>query len=154
MLLILTQFSNVSCQTTDSLKKSQSYKVGKVSFDEILDSSEKFKKAYDNYSPTKDFILSNEYHFVIVFGFWCHDSKREIPRLLKTLKLFSAKDDNIFLYSTDRKKEKPADIIEKYEVHYSPTIIFYKGEKEIRRFVEFPDTSWELDIIKYCSNKE
>lgn len=154
--LFLTVFliNFISCQSADSLRNASPYKIGKVTIDEILQTSEKFKKGYDGYTPSKEYDIPSGFKIVVIFGFWCHDSKREIPRLLKTLKHFNASDDMITLYSTNRKKTQPAEIIKQHEVFYSPTIIFYNGDKEVRRFVEFPDTTWENDIIKYSKVEE
>jgi len=79
----------------------------------------------------------------VLFGTWCHDSAREVPRLNKLLR--KAKNINISssLIAVDR--DKTTD--EHYKLEYTPTIIIFQSNKELGRIVEKPRKSLAQDIV-------
>lgn len=85
-------------------------------------------------------------------GLWCGDSKREIPSLLKMLNEVQFDETNIEIIAVNHKKK--ANGLEKgNNIFRVPTFIFYKNNKEIGRFVEFPQETLEQDILKIISGK-
>lgn len=79
----------------------------------------------------------------VLFGTWCHDSAREVPRLNKLL--LKAKNINISssLIAVDRNKTTDED----YKLEYTPTIIIFQSNKELGRIVEKPSKSLAQDIV-------
>ena len=74
----------------------------------------------------------------VLFGTWCHDSQREIPKLLRMLEDINLKPEKISLIGLDYDKNEPLNRGEMLGVKRTPTIIFYKDEIEIGRIEETP----------------
>lgn len=77
---------------------------------------------------------------VVLFGFWCHDSEREVPRLIKALA--QAPFSSVQYIAVDRDKKAPGDLHLRYGLRYTPTAILFDGEREIGRIIEQPEGDW------------
>ena len=118
-----------------------------------------FDPMYKSYTPDADqleVIKSNigDYKIRAVMGTWCADSKREIPKFFKILELSNYNLDNFDLEGVTREKVLPDGEETELDVHRVPTIIFYKDGKEVGRFVEYPQESFEEDIAKIVSGEK
>ncbi|MFY0594086.1 thioredoxin family protein [Roseivirga sp.] len=80
-------------------------------------------------------------------GTWCHDSNREIPRLIRVCEELGIADQ-LELYALDVNKKSQAGREEGYNVKKTPTIIFMIDGKEVARILEEPDASFEQDLEK------
>jgi thioredoxin 1 len=83
----------------------------------------------------------------VFFGTWCHDSEREVPRLLKLLK--ANKRITTKLIALDYKKEDPQQLAEASKIKYTPTIVVYLNAdktEELGRIIERPAKSLVEDI--------
>ncbi len=83
----------------------------------------------------------------VYFGTWCHDSEREIPKLLKLLK--ANKHITPTLIALDYQKEDPQALAKGNKVKYTPTIIVYRDKNkrdELGRIIERPNNSLIEDI--------
>ena len=84
------------------------YPLGDISQAELLERHEVFKRNYDAYEVTAGIDgLPADLKVKILFGTWCHDSEREVPRMLKLLAASGVKEENISLISLDIRKEEP-----------------------------------------------
>jgi len=83
-----------------------------------------------------------------LFGTWCHDSMREVPRLNKLLTAANNSNITTTLIAVDRNKT----IDESYKLQYTPTIIVYRDNNEIGRIIETPTKSIAQDIADIVSN--
>ena len=86
-------------------------------------------------------------------GTWCGDSKRETPRFYKLLDSVNYNTDNLTLITLNRSKKTPDNLQEGYGITRVPTFIFYKNDKEIGRYVEYPRETLEKDILKILSGE-
>ncbi len=85
----------------------------------------------------------------IYFATWCHDSEREVPKLLKLLK--ANKHINVTLIALDYQKTDPQDLAINNNIKYTPTIIIYRDEikkEELGRIIERPNKSLVQDIAQ------
>ena len=111
---------------------------------------------YEEYSPSDSVlsILKNKSENIsirIVFGLWCSDSRREIPRFFKILELLDFDEKNLTLIAVDTDK-KALDIdISIYNISLVPTFIFYQKDKEIGRITESPKLNLEEDFLNIIS---
>ena len=122
------------------------YPVGDISQSELLQRHEVFKRNYDAYEvPVGIDGLPADLKVKILFGTWCHDSEREVPRMLKLLETFGVKEENVSLIALDIRKEEPRGRARALGVKLTPTFIFYSGE-EFGRIVERPKKSLLEDI--------
>lgn len=118
-----------------------------------------FDPMYQSYNPEEASLEKiknniNQYQVKIFMGTWCGDSKREVPRFLKLLELSDFDMENLEIHGVTRGKTLPDDLQKSFDVHYVPTIIFYKDGKEINRFVEYPQESFEEDIAAIVSGED
>lgn len=119
-----------------------------------------FIKAYKSYEPTKKAARKigrkiDDYTIKVFMGTWCPDSRREVPKLFKLLNITEYNLDNLSVYAMDRRKTTEENFEEGLNIHHVPTIIFFDEDgEETNRFVEFPNESFEEDILQIVSKKE
>lgn len=85
---------------------------------------------------------------ILVFmGTWCHDSNREIPRLMRICEELGI-SDQLELYGVDVDKTSQQGREKGYNIKNTPTIILMRDGKEIARIIEEPEISFEQDFEK------
>ena len=123
------------------------YPLGDISQAQLLELHEVFKRNYDTYEVTAGIDgLPADLKVKILFGTWCHDSEREVPRMLKLLAASGVKEDNISLISLDIRKEEPEGRAKALDVRFTPTFIFFSGDIELGRIIERPIESLHADV--------
>ncbi len=85
--------------------------------------------------------------FLVFFGAWCGDSKRDVPRFLKIADTTGIPPSKVTLYSLDRTKTSPDGLTDRYGIQFVPTFIVLKGGAEVGRITEFPQVSVEADLL-------
>ena len=123
------------------------YPFGDISQAELLERHEVFKRNYDAYEVTAGIDwLPPGLKVKILFGTWCHDSEREVPRMLKLLAASGVKEDNISLISLDIRKEEPEGRATALAVRFTPTFIFFSDDAELGRIIERPVERLHADV--------
>jgi thioredoxin 1 len=123
------------------------YPLGDISQADLLERYHVFKRNFDAYEVTAGIDgLPADLKVKILFGAWCHDSEREVPRMLKLLATSGVEEENISLISLDIRKEEPEGRAKALDVRFTPTFIFLTGGTELGRIVEKPNVSLEHDI--------
>jgi thioredoxin 1 len=130
---------------------SQADHIGVISPSDLLADYPEFKHEYDAYEPSQlqlDQIQQLAGKSVTaLFGTWCHDSEREVPRLLKLLKVADVKVSELTLFAVDRKKQDQEGFAAKYDLRYTPTIIVSDGDNnELGRVIEKPKVDLASDL--------
>lgn len=124
------------------------YPVGDINQAELLERHEVFKRNYDAYRVASGIDgLPPDLEVTILFGTWCHDSEREVPRMLKLLAASGVKEESISLIALDIGKKEPEGRAKVLDVRFTPTFIFSIGGMEIGRIVERPSDSLEADLV-------
>lgn len=136
----------VGCANT---AKQPSFALGEISKTNLLTTYQSFSTPYEQFTvSTEEQLLIKQWpsniHIEVFFGTWCHDSQREVPRLLKLLSYTPTVDHQ--LIALDYQKSDPKDLAKNKGIKYTPTIILYKNNKEIGRVIERPTNSLVLDI--------
>jgi thiol-disulfide isomerase/thioredoxin len=85
---------------------------------------------------------------IIIFGPWCGDSKREVPKFLKLADAAEISVDSVRLYAVDRTKTSDDGITERYHLEKVPTFIFESDGREVGRIVETPKTTMAADVLE------
>ena len=148
-LSLLALFANANDNDNED------FAFGMISAESLLTDYAEFNNNF------QDFTLSAEEQNVIsdwpknltidvYFGTWCHDSLREVPKLLKILS--GNKDINLSLIGLDHQKQDPKDLATTNKVKYTPTIIVYRDadkKQEIGRIIERPKQSLIIDINQF-----
>ncbi|MEG3768290.1 TlpA family protein disulfide reductase [Alteromonas sp. 14N.309.X.WAT.G.H12] len=124
--------------------------VGEISQQQLLVQYPVFSDNYNAYSPSDEEVSAlaslQGHSLLVLFGTWCHDSEREVPRLLKTLDANGLNGINIQLIAVDRNKRDPKGIALSHELKYTPTFILLKDDKELGRVVERPKLTLAQDL--------
>jgi len=89
----------------------------------------------------------NELRIKVFMGTWCSDSQREIAALYKVLKKAEFDMNQLEVIALSQEKDTPNHLEKGFNIEYVPTIIFYKNEKEMGRYVEFAQDTLEKDIL-------
>lgn len=111
-----------------------------------------FDSGYAAYNPTLEMLEDiqtklDSVQILVVFGTWCSDSKREVPRFFKIVDGLQIPRDHIKLYAVDRSKQYPEGIPQEYQIERVPTIILKRGDQELGRIEESPKMTLELDLL-------
>jgi len=80
-------------------------------------------------------------------GTWCHDSNREIPRLIRVCEELGIYDQ-LELYGVDVNKKSQIGREQSYNIKNTPTIILMRDGVEIARILEEPEVSFEQAFEK------
>ena len=95
--------------------------------------------------------MKENVEILVVYGMWCGDSKREMPRFFKIMDGIRFPEEKITLIAVDRTMLIPPDIKKEYGITNVPTfIVRYKG-MELGRIIESPKTSLEQDLFELLS---
>jgi thiol-disulfide isomerase/thioredoxin len=162
-LIILSFFSSLKAQETNKKvwddKLNKEILTGKCNRNAFTegDFSKYFNKEYGTYKPDKKHIKKikkkiDEVEIVLVFGEWCGDSKREVPRFMKILDQTNYDDKNLKIYAVNRSKNAGNTNLSKYNIKRIPTFIIYKNGIEIGRIIETPNESLEKDLLEILKN--
>ena len=139
----------VTPQSLEATADRYRYPIGDISQAELLERHEVFKRNYDAYEVTAGIDgLPADLKVTILFGTWCHDSEREVPRMLKLLAASGVEEDNISLISLDIRKEEPEGRAKALAVRFTPTFIFFSDDVELGRIIERPVESLQADIAE------
>ena len=144
-LFVLTMFSlSINTQAKD-------FYVGEISDTKILESFAKFKKHEHDVSYSAEQLkklkqFDQPVEVKVYFGQWCHDSQREVPRLLKLFKQLDQDNFKVWYYGVDIQKSDPLGLAKADNLRKTPTVIIYRQGKEIGRILEVPRVDWASDI--------
>ena len=112
-----------------------------------------FQEGYNEYEPDKIMITKlqnleklNDIKIKVVFGTWCSDSRRELPRFYKIVDEINFPESKIQLIGVDTKKSSRNNLLEEIAFKRVPTFIFYIDNKEIGRIIESAEINLETDF--------
>ena len=108
----------------------------------------------DTFLSENNFDNIDNYTIELYMGVKCHDSEREVPRLIKILDEINFLDNKLKIYLLKQNKTSDSGFEKGKNITNTPTIIFYKNSKEINRIVEFPVETLERDIYKIINDIE
>lgn len=129
--------------------------MGKTDVQTILSGYSAFMEEYQRFEPS----ISDVQHMsvltgkslLVMFGSWCHDSEREVPRLIKLLEKSQVELSGITWLAVDRDKREDSGLAKQYNLKYTPTIIIMNGNDEIGRIIERPNVSLAQDFAGLAS---
>ena len=90
----------------------------------------------------------NDIKITVVMGTWCSDSRREVPRLFKILDFLKYPSNNVHMIMVGRDRKGKGNEADSLDIERVPTIIFYRGGKELGRIIESPTVTLEKDMLK------
>jgi thiol-disulfide isomerase/thioredoxin len=127
--------------------------IGPTTIEQVRTEHRIFDLYTKRYQPNQEDIsflstYSDSISITVLFGTWCHDSKKQIPAFFKILEEANNPLINTELIAVSRKKKQPESSIKRWGLRYTPTFIIVKGDKEIGRIVEEPSKSMENDLVE------
>jgi len=158
LLALATFFSSCAAQR-DSGQPPEHMELGDVSR-AVIDNPQYpwFDSTYNAYEPQAEMLEDlnpqlDSVRFLVVFGTWCSDSRREVPRFFRIMDLLNVPKDHIALYGVDRSKKSPG-IPQQFDITSVPTIIVLRDGTEIGRIVEAPKTRLEFDVMEILTARQ
>lgn len=152
--LFISLFFIVACSAQNKSQKVMKGNIemlfGKTSEKQLFFDYPAWEKLKTQYKPNKAVEDSLQAYkkptrVLVFFGTWCGDSRRNVPRFLKSIE----KNKNIKLdfYAVDRELNPGSDLAEKYNIKRVPTFIVMQNGAETGRIVEHPIRSVEQDLL-------
>ena len=86
-------------------------------------------------------------------GTWCSDSRYGVPSFMKTYRTAKNKNIHVKLIGVDRQKDDPDHLAPRSDINRVPTFIVKSGGVELFRMIEFPETTFENDLINELAKK-
>lgn len=154
-VIFLLAVTLVACQSTTSIAREDV--VGLIDSQALLTRFPQFNAQYQSYQPTSLELQAIKRiegkTLVVLFGTWCHDSEREVPRLLKTLALGHVKLASLQLLAVNPNKQLPGAAQRSYDLRYTPTFILLAGERELGRIIERPTVTLAQDLAALVAGR-
>jgi len=124
--------------------------LGNMSAEILFNNHNEFESNFNDYVVNNSIDLQAllGMDVFILFGAWCHDSQREVPRLLKILKELGMEDKKIHLIGLDYQKNEPGNRGFDFKVTRTPTFVFQREGIEIGRIEERPTISLENHLFE------
>jgi len=122
-----------------------------------------FNPTYEGYIPHPGVLNQlkksiDKFSFKIVFGTWCGDSKRELPRMIKILRMAGVSENQLQLIGVSDSmavyKQAPNREEKGSHVYRVPTFIVYQKGKEVGRINEYAVETLERDLLKIVKGEE
>jgi thioredoxin 1 len=146
---------STACGATEPSPAKADPFTGLISVSQLMTEYPKFRSVYEQYQSSKAEIAAVKSlagkSLVVLFGTWCHDSEREVPKLLKLLDLSGVELTNLSLHGVNYNKQEPNNLHRQYDLLSSPTIILLQGENELGRIVEKPIVSLGEDLAGFVT---
>ncbi|NKB90426.1 MAG: DUF4440 domain-containing protein [Acidobacteria bacterium] len=131
--------------------------VGEIEESDLREApfDEWYVERYDAYSPDAAAVeglgaLDDETQIEVFFGTWCGDSKREVPRLMRSLDEAGFPRDRVRIVALSDHpgvfKMSPAGSEHAFLIHRTPTIVVHRDGDELGRIVERPAGQVEQDL--------
>ncbi|KTF17809.1 thioredoxin family protein [Pseudoalteromonas sp. 10-33] len=125
---------------------------GEISTQALLSDYDKFNEQYNAFTPTEqDIALMQKLEgkeLIVLFGTWCHDSHREVPKLIKLIDESKVELASIDYVAVGYNKRDDAGIAEAYDLQYTPTFIVKDDGKELVRVIEKPTGTLAEDLTQ------
>ena len=154
-IIYLLTLSIIACATNEKYVMTE----GEVDVDYLFNSPNTswFQKNYESYIvdeviQNEDFSKLDEYNIEIFMNTKCHDSEREVPRLLKILNTLNFSNENLRIVLLNSEKKTIDGLEIGKDITNTPTIIFLKNSNEENRIVEFPFENLEKDIFRIIND--
>jgi len=112
-----------------------------------------FKSGFETYQVDKTLVSKLKkkdltgLKMTLVLGTWCHDSHNQVPRMIKILEALEFPMSAVDLFAMDTHKQAPGVDLNVLKVKLVPTLIVFRGTKELGRIIENPKLSLEADLL-------
>jgi len=112
---------------------------------------EEYEVRFDALAHLSDAAADDALSIEIFFGTWCHDSQRELPRMMRVLDEAQFPESRVTLYALSDNpgvfKMTPDGHEHELLIHRTATVVVLRDGVEVGRLVERPSASLEEDLI-------
>lgn len=117
--------------------------VGEIARDTLFESVPLWAELAANWQPDPELIdrlraIDRELTLDLTFGTWCGDSRRAVPRLLKSLDIAANPKLTLTMTALSNDFDRPIDVIAARQLTNVPTLRILDGDEELDRIVETP----------------
>jgi hypothetical protein len=91
--------------------------------------------------------------FLIFGGSWCKDTHQQLGMIMAILEQAGVPAERVKLYGVDRSKTEPSGTATKNAIQRVPTLAIMSRSGEMGRIVEYPQATWEDDMIRILARK-
>lgn len=130
---------------------------GNISPDTLLAHYPAFASEYARYQPSGAALEQMQQlqglQLLVLFGSWCHDSEREVPRLLKLLQQSGVTLSSLQLEAVNQQKQHPEQLHNQHQLRYTSTIIVLDNGRELGRIIEKPAKSLAEDLAAIAAKR-
>ena len=149
MFMVVVLFCSKALLADESIQNS-----GVISKQALFLQHPNFQENFDRYqvldaAPK----IPDDVSVLIFLGTWCHDSQREVPRMLKILETVGFPQADIKMVTLDFSKNDRLGLAAANEVKFTPTFIFFRQQNEIGRIVEKPATTLENAVSQLLDQR-
>lgn len=151
---IFTILSLIGLVTMLSCFSCSLHAAEKTNREAILGVEPEWQENYTSYMYNYQYLdvlkskIGQDLRIDIYLGFWCSDSKLQVPHFIRILDDLSDEKITVNYYTVERKPNKEVKyFVEDTKVEKVPTFIFYRGDKEIGRIIENPQKSLIEDFL-------
>lgn len=132
---------------------------GEITTEQLYANSPVFEQNARAFTPSPEAIehigrMDEDLDVVVFLGTWCHDSRLEVPRLLKILETANNPHISLELYAVDHAIKDGVGFAVEYGVSRVPTIVFVRDGEELGRMVEHPPGTMEDAILEISQSAE
>jgi len=136
--------------------------LGAAQMSDLVALGPRWKLQHDGYTPNAAIALrlraafprDKGLHLDVVFGSWCGDSVREVPRFVKLVEALGAAAPPIRFVGVDYQKRDPSGLGILYGTKNVPTFVVLRRNVEIGRIIESPRVSLEADLLELVAGAE
>jgi len=113
-----------------------------------------WKQIYDEYTPDDNSIAglrekTAALRVDVYFGYWCDDSKNNVPLFLKIIDRLNVPELKVNFYALEKKQKSGQKYyLEDMLVEKVPTFIFFLNDSEMGRIIENPKTTILQDMMQ------
>ena len=144
------QSTSNSAATSSQYANDVFTRTGPISAEELVTRYKKFAQSYQQFTPEKQDTFNmtklKGMDFIVFFGLWCHDSQREVSRLIKLLENSGHDLKHLKLVAIDTQKTMPTEYASRFDVKFTPTIFVLKDGQTLAKVIEKPKQSLAKDI--------
>lgn len=134
------------------LVTSHQSQAGTMTVDELWQTVPVWKAIAETYEPDPAVLerlraVQTPTRLQVVLATWCGDSKKYVPRLMKSVAVANNPNLTIELVGIGAEFDEPMEVVQGLNITNVPTVLVLQGETEVGRFVETPAAaSVEQDV--------
>lgn len=127
------------------------FHVGQIDADNIINTMPQFNQHKDDVQFSKQQLEPLQQYtkpltIEVYFGQWCHDSQREVPRLIRLFSSINNPNITVTYWGLDTNKSDTTGRAKAINIKRTPTLVVFQKGVELGRILEVPTVDWATDL--------